>query len=125
VIAPSNPVVSIDPILAIPGIRPLLERRRRSVVAISPIVAGKALKGPADRLLAELGREASVEAVGRWYGGLIGTLIIDAVDADQVKKIEAQADPGEPLNVISTDTIMSRPGVAADLAQKSVASIIG
>jgi len=125
VVAPSNPVVSIDPILAVPGVRPLLEQRRRSVVAISPIVAGKALKGPADRLLGELGREASVEAVGRWYAGLIGTLVIDAVDADQAEKIEAQADPGEPLKVISTDTIMSRPGVAADLAKKSVGAVIG
>ncbi len=118
VVAPSNPVVSIDPILAIPGVRDVLARRRRSVVAISPIVAGKALKGPADRLLAELGRESSVEAVGRWYGGLIATLIIDAADAEQADKIRAQG-----LNVVCTDTIMSRPGVAAALAQQALDAV--
>ena len=119
VIAPSNPVISIDPILAVPGVRDALRGRTESVVAISPIVAGKALKGPADRLLAELGRDASVEAVGRWYAGLIGTLLIDSVDADLAEKIEAKGP-----TVISTDTIMSRPGVAANLARRALTAAL-
>ena len=66
VVAPSNPVVSIGPILSVPGIQEALEARRESVVAVSPIVAGSALKGPADRLLVELGEEASALGVARF-----------------------------------------------------------
>ncbi len=115
VIAPSNPVLSIDPILAVPGIRPLLERRRDSVVAISPIVGGRAVKGPADRLLVELGREATTEVVGRWYVDVAATLVIDAADAADVAKLEPLG-----LRVLVTDTIMSKPGVAADLARTTL-----
>ena len=67
VVAPSNPVVSIGPVLAVPGVREVLEGRRASVVAVSPIIAGAALKGPADRMLRELGGEASVVEVARRY----------------------------------------------------------
>ncbi len=115
VIAPSNPVVSIDPILAVPGIRAALEARSESVVAISPIVGGRALKGPADRLLVELGRHASVEAVGRWYAGITSVLVIDEVDREHAEKLESQG-----MRVVVTDTIMSRPGVAPALARTAV-----
>lgn len=111
VIAPSNPVVSIDPILAVPGVRDALAARSGTVVAISPIVGGRALKGPADRLLVELGRQASVEAVGRWYTGIASVLVIDEIDAEQTEKLE-----GQGMRVVVTDTIMARPGVAASLA---------
>ncbi|MDH5519900.1 MAG: 2-phospho-L-lactate transferase [Acidimicrobiia bacterium] len=120
VIAPSNPVVSIDPILAVPGVRAALEARSDSVVAISPIVGGKALKGPADRLLVELGRQASVEAVGQWYADIASILIIDDVDADRAEKLE-----GQGMNVMVTDTIMARPGVAASLARSAIDAVIG
>jgi len=89
IIAPSNPVVSIDPVLAVPGVTEAINRRRDDVVAVSPIVGGKALKGPADRLMIELGREASVVGVARWYRELITTLIIDNVDADAAPAISA------------------------------------
>ena len=115
VIAPSNPVVSIDPVLAVPGIREILERRRSDVVAVSPIVGGKALKGPAARLLVELGREASVEAVARWYRDVIGTLIIDSADADEAARVEAAG-----VRAMVTDTIMSKPGVAVQLAKTTL-----
>ncbi len=89
IIAPSNPVVSIDPVLAVPGVRAALAARRRDVVAVSPIVGGRALKGPADRLLNELGREASALAVAEWYADTVGTLVVDTVDADLAPAIEA------------------------------------
>jgi len=111
-IAPSNPIVSIGPILAVPGIRELLEARRSSVVAISPIVGGKALKGPADRLLVELGSEASVAGVARAYSGVCGTLVIDEVDAELAHRVEA-----EGLACVVTRTIMSEPGVGASLSR--------
>lgn len=89
IVAPSNPVVSIDPVLAVPGVREALADRRSSVVAVSPIVGGKALKGPADRLLVELGREASALAVAEWYRDIVGVLVIDDVDRHHAPAIEA------------------------------------
>ena len=115
VIAPSNPVVSIDPILAVPGVRAALADRSDSVVAISPIVGGRALKGPADRLLVELGRQSSVEAVGRWYADIASTLVIDSIDAKHSEKLE-----GQGVRVVVTDTIMSREGVAPALARAAI-----
>lgn len=102
IIAPSNPVVSIDPVLAVPGIADALADRRADVVGVSPIIGGKALKGPADRLLAELGSEASAVAVARWYRHLMGTLIIDEVDATLAPQIEALG-----VHAIAAPTIMS------------------
>ena len=67
VVCPSNPIVSIGPLLAVPGILAALTARRDDVIAVSPIVAGAALKGPADRLMAELGTEPSVVGVARLY----------------------------------------------------------
>ena len=112
VIAPSNPVVSIDPVLAVPGVRAAIAARRSDVVAVSPIVGGEALKGPADRLLTELGRESSVVGVAEWYRDIIGVLVIDDVDADHGPAIEA-------LGVVPvvTDTIMRNPTVTDALAR--------
>jgi LPPG:FO 2-phospho-L-lactate transferase len=112
VVAPSNPVVSIAPVLAVPGVEAAVEARRDRVVAISPIIAGAALKGPADRLLTELGHEASALGIARLYGPLVGTLVIDEADADLAAAIEA-----EGMRCIVTRTIMSEPGVAAALAR--------
>ncbi|MFS8586135.1 MAG: 2-phospho-L-lactate transferase, partial [Acidimicrobiia bacterium] len=77
IIAPSNPIVSIGPLLAVPGVREAVAGRRESVVAISPLVGGRALKGPADRLMRELGHEDSVVGVARLYAPLAGHLVID------------------------------------------------
>ena len=82
VIAPSNPIVSIGPVRALPGVDELLAARRERVVAVSPIVGGAALKGPADRMLAELGHEPSVVGVARLYAPIADALVIDPVDAD-------------------------------------------
>jgi LPPG:FO 2-phospho-L-lactate transferase len=113
VIAPSNPAVSIDPVLAVPGVREVLTQRRNETVAVSPIIGGKALKGPADRLLRELGREASAVGVARWYAGVIGTLIIDQIDADLAPAIEA-----EGVTAVVAPTIMKDRASAAALAQR-------
>ncbi len=120
IIAPSNPAVSIDPVLAVPGVSEALRARRSSVVAVSPIIAGKAIKGPADRLLTELGREASVIGVAQWYRDLIGTLVVDDADADRAVEIEALG-----IAAVATDTIMSEPAVAAGLARTLLALPIG
>jgi LPPG:FO 2-phospho-L-lactate transferase len=89
IICPSNPVVSIGPLLAVPGLAQALRQRRPRVIAVSPIVAGAALKGPADRLMTELGYEASVVGVARLYAELAGTLVIDDADAALADEVEA------------------------------------
>jgi LPPG:FO 2-phospho-L-lactate transferase len=112
VIAPSNPAVSIDPVLAVPGFRQLLVERRAQVVAVSPIIGGKALKGPADRLMTELGFDASAEGVARWYHDVVGTLVIDTVDAHHAPAIEALG-----TEVIVMPTVMSQPAITDNLAR--------
>ncbi|MEZ5259727.1 MAG: 2-phospho-L-lactate transferase [Ilumatobacteraceae bacterium] len=89
VIAPSNPLVSIGPLRAVPGIEDLLRARRDDVVAVSPIVAGAALKGPADRMLRELGHEPTVVGVARLYRQICATLVVDLADEASVPEIEA------------------------------------
>jgi LPPG:FO 2-phospho-L-lactate transferase len=112
VVCPSNPVVSIDPVLAVPGIPEALAARRDRIVAVSPIVAGAALKGPADRLLVEMGFESSVAGVARWYASWISTLVIDEADAGLAPAVEA-----EGVRCVVAPTIMSDVGRAAALAQ--------
>jgi LPPG:FO 2-phospho-L-lactate transferase len=112
VVCPSNPVVSIGPILAVPGVRDVLAARREQIVAISPIVAGAALKGPADRLLTELGFESSAVGVARWYASWVGTLVIDEADAALADAVEA-----EGVRCIVAPTIMSTVERAAELAR--------
>ena len=118
IIAPSNPIVSIGPIRAIPGVDDALARRRESVVAVSPIVAGAALKGPADRMLVELGHEASVVGVARMYAPVCSVLVIDEQDAHLADAVER-----EGVRCVVTDTIMSKPGVAGNLAQSVLAAV--
>lgn len=120
VLAPSNPIVSIGPLLAVPGIRDALAARRRRVVAISPIVAGAALKGPADRMLTELGHEASVVGVARLYRDVAGTLVIDHADADRAAEVEA-----EGVTCVVTGTVMSDPDRSAALARTVLAAAEG
>jgi LPPG:FO 2-phospho-L-lactate transferase len=112
VIAPSNPVVSIGPVLAVEGIEAAVEARRDDVVAVSPIVAGKALKGPADRLLADLGHEPSVVGIARLYAPLAATLVVDEADADLAGAVEA-----EGMRCVVTRTVMAEPGVGPALAR--------
>jgi LPPG:FO 2-phospho-L-lactate transferase len=112
VIGPSNPIVSIGPILSIAGIRTAIAARRRDVVAVSPIVGGSALKGPAEHLLRELGHEASVVGVARYYADLAGCLVIDEVDADLAPRVEA-----EGVRCVVTKTVMADRDLAASLAR--------
>ncbi|HVF32912.1 MAG TPA: 2-phospho-L-lactate transferase [Acidimicrobiales bacterium] len=112
VIAPSNPIVSIGPILGITGVARVLRSRRDEVVAVSPIIAGAALKGPADRLLTELGHESSVVGVARIYADVCGTLVIDTADADLAGAVEA-----EGMRAVVAPTIMKGPDESAALAR--------
>ena len=118
IVCPSNPIVSIGPVLAVDGVRSVLERRRHRVVGISPIVAGAALKGPADRMLTELGHESSVVGVARLYAPFCSVLVIDHADADRVAAIEACG-----IRAVVTDTIMRTPAVAAALSLTALAAL--
>ncbi len=116
IIAPSNPIVSIGPVLAVPGVREAVARRAADVVAISPIIAGAALKGPADRMLTELGHESSVVGVAKLYAGLASTLVIDVTDADLAPAVEATG-----VRCIVAPTIMSGVAEADALARVAIA----
>ena len=118
IVAPSNPLVSIGPVRALEGVDRTLTSVRDRVVAISPIVAGAALKGPADRMLVELGHEPSVVGVARLYAPICSTLVVDTRDSDRVADVER-----EGMRCIVTDTIMSSPDVSRSLALTAVAAI--
>jgi LPPG:FO 2-phospho-L-lactate transferase len=117
VVAPSNPIVSIGPVLAVPGVLDAVERRRQHVVAVSPIVAGAALKGPADRLLRELGHESSVVGVARLYSTLASALVVDEADRGSAPSVEK-----EGIRCVVADTIMSGPTEAAAVARATIAA---
>lgn len=112
VICPSNPIVSIGPILAVAGIGDALTARRADTMAVSPIVGGRALKGPADHMMAELGYEPSVVGVARIYAAFASTLVIDHADAELAPAVEA-----EGMTCIVTATVMTGPAEAASLAR--------
>lgn len=118
VIAPSNPIVSIGPIRALPGVDDLLATRRERTVAVSPIVGGAALKGPADRMLIELGYEASVVGVAEMYTGIASALVIDPADAHLAGDVEATG-----MRCVVTPSIMSTPEIAAALATTTLAAV--
>ena len=111
VIAPSNPLVSIGPVRALRGVDAALSARRDSVVAISPIIGGAALKGPADRMLREMGHEATALGVARLYAEICGVFIIDEIDADLSSDIERLG-----MRCIVTRTIMKSDDTARALA---------
>lgn len=112
IIAPSNPLLSIEPVLAIAGLRDAVTRRRADCIAISPLVAGQALKGPADRLLADLGHESSARGVARIYRSVAATLVIDEADASLATQIVQ-----EDMRCVVAPTVMSGPAEAAALAK--------
>jgi LPPG:FO 2-phospho-L-lactate transferase len=117
-VAPSNPIVSIAPILAVPGIAAALAERRERVVAISPIVGGRALKGPADRLLAELGHESSAAGVAGVLFPVAGTLVVDEVDAALAGAVESHG-----MACVVAPTVMESPKVAEELARTALAAL--
>ena len=89
VVTPSNPLISIGPILAVPGIRESLRAHRERVIAISPLVGGKSLKGPSDKMMSELGYEVSAGGVAELYRDFCATFVLDEADAHQRSVIEA------------------------------------
>jgi LPPG:FO 2-phospho-L-lactate transferase len=106
VVAPSNPIVSIGPILALPGMTDAIAARRAQgvpVVAVSPIVGGRALKGPADRMLVSLGGESSAVEIARRYASLVDVLVIDTADAALAREIEALGIEAAVRDTIMTD----------------------
>jgi LPPG:FO 2-phospho-L-lactate transferase len=102
IICPSNPLISIGPILAVPGMRDLLKRAEAPVVAISPVVGGASLKGPTDRMLADLGMQVSAAQVARLYAGIADVFILDVRDEAAKPEIENLG-----FKVCVTDTVMS------------------
>ena len=102
ILPPSNPIVSIGPILSLPGVRDALRETSAPVVAVSPLIAGKPIKGPADRLLGGLGIEVSAVGVASLYQDFLDTFVLDVQDADQRERLERQG-----FAVLITDTLMS------------------
>ncbi|MBA3551737.1 MAG: 2-phospho-L-lactate transferase [Actinobacteria bacterium] len=109
---PSNPIASIGPILAVPGVRDALARRRTSVAGVSPIVGGAPLRGMADRLLPAAGVEVSAAGVAEHYEGLLGGWVIDERDAAMAARIRVRG-----VRVAVTDSIMVDDGAAERLAR--------
>jgi LPPG:FO 2-phospho-L-lactate transferase len=120
VIAPSNPFVSVRPILAVAGVEAGLQTARSrgvEVVAVSGIVGGRALKGPADRMLTSLGHEASALGVARQYTGIADVFVMDALDAEQADAVAALG-----LRPVVTDTVMTDDAARARLAADVLAA---
>ncbi|MGH2773542.1 MAG: 2-phospho-L-lactate transferase [Actinomycetota bacterium] len=111
VVCPSNPVISIGPILAVPGIREALAARKRSITAISPIVQGAALKGPAGKLLPLWGAAATAAGVASLYRDICGTFVLDRTDRVLAAEIE-----GFGMKALCLETVMRTPEIARNLA---------
>jgi LPPG:FO 2-phospho-L-lactate transferase len=121
VIAPSNPIVSVGPVLAVPGLRAAIAAARARgvpVAAVSPIVGGRALKGPADRMLASLGLEVSATGVARLYADLVDWFVMDRVDAALAGTVAALGP-----RVLVTDTIMTDDAARARLAREVLGAL--
>jgi LPPG:FO 2-phospho-L-lactate transferase len=116
-ICPSNPFVSVGPILAVPGLWAALAAARVPIVAVTPIIGGAAVKGPADRMLASLGHEVSAAGVAALYQGLASHFILDVRDAALASRIEALG-----MRVMVTDTLMTDAGRAQALARVALAA---
>lgn len=112
IIAPSNPIVSLGPIRSLPGVEESLRRHRERTVAISPIVAGAAIKGPADRMLRELGLRASAAGIAELYSDVAATLVIDTADANLRDEVESLGQ-----RCVVANTMMSAPEITAELAR--------
>jgi LPPG:FO 2-phospho-L-lactate transferase len=120
VICPSNPVLSIGPVLATGGIGDAVAARRDRTVAVSPIIAGRALKGPADRILAELGHDSSVVGVARMWAPYAAALVIDEADAGLAAEVERAG-----MRAVVGPTVMSGPEEAAALGRLVLSAVEG
>ena len=121
VIAPSNPFLSIDPLLAVPGVREALTESGAPVVAISPIIGGAAVKGPAADILASLGHDVSAIGVARLYAELADVFILDEQDAALVEQVEAET----ALRCLALPTLMSGPAEKQALARAALDAVQG
>jgi LPPG:FO 2-phospho-L-lactate transferase len=119
IVAPSNPLVSIGPILAVPGLRPALRETKAPVIAVSPIVGGRALKGPADRMLASLGHEPSAAGVARLYADFLHTLVLDREDAALAPEVASLG-----VRPVVTDTIMRDAASRRALAETTLRAVV-
>ena len=115
IITPSNPLVSVGPILSVLDVRKALEGTAAKVVAVSPIVGGRALKGPADRMLRDQGMEANAVSIARIYADFLDVLVIDNVDAELQPQIETLG-----VEVVVTDTIMASMEKKSALARTAI-----
>ena len=118
IIAPSNPLVSIGPILAVPGIRDALVDTDAKVGAVSPIIGGRALKGPAARMLESLGHESSATGVAKLYADVVDVLVLDEEDRALTPDVEALG-----ITPIVTNTIMRDAASRKALAEVTLESI--
>lgn len=120
IICPSNPLISIGPILAVPGIRDLLKQTTAKVVVISSVVGGASLKGPTDRMLSDLGYSVSATQIARLYADFADIFILDAQDENAKAEIESLG-----MHVVITDTVMSNDPKKLALAEVALAAIAG
>ena len=121
VLCPSNPIVSVGPILAVPGMRSAIAAARSRgvpVVAVSPIIGGRALKGPADRMLTSLGHEPSALGVARLYADVADVFVLDTVDAGTAPAVEALG-----LRTLVTDAVMTDDPTRARLAAEVLTAV--
>jgi len=114
-LCPSNPVISIGPILALPGVRDALRRRRANVIGVSPIIRGATVKGPADRLMAAAGIEVSCAGIASIYTDICATLLVDESDGDRVPDVEAHG-----VRAAVAPILMRDADGAADLARRAL-----
>ncbi len=113
-ICPSNPFVSVDPVLGLPGVEPAMKRSGAPVIAVSPIVGGQAIKGPAAKMMAELGMPQSAEAVARHYLGRIDGFVIDAGDEGLKEGIERMGIATVTANTVMI-TLQDKIALAEDI----------
>ncbi len=118
ILAPSNPFVSLGPILQLAGVHEAMRRRKSRVAAISPIVGGRTIKGPADKMLRGLGMEVSPLGVARLYSDIAGLFVLDDADRRYIQPIERLG-----MRAVATDIIMATPERAAHLAEVVLNSV--
>jgi LPPG:FO 2-phospho-L-lactate transferase len=119
VVAPSNPFVSVGPILAVPGIREAIRARRGAVAAVSPIVGGQAIRGPLAGMLETLGHESSAVGVARLYAELADTFVLDVADAELAPRIEELG-----LRPVVCETVMVDPGRRGEIGERLLDAIL-
>jgi LPPG:FO 2-phospho-L-lactate transferase len=120
ILAPSNPYLSIDPILSLSEIRTFLKTASTPVIAVSPVVDGQAIKGPTTKIMAELGLEPSVVTIAKHYDGLIDGLILDVLDQNLVSQVDDMGIKTKVMNTVmhnDQDKIQLAHGVL-DFAQE-------